>query len=83
MADEKSAAARFDVAGIGNAIVDVLARTSDAALQRLGLEKGAMTLIDPARAETLYRQMGPGIECSGGATSWQLARLTNRGSFAV
>ncbi|HUC62175.1 MAG TPA: adenosine kinase [Alphaproteobacteria bacterium] len=79
MADEKSAAARFDVAGIGNAIVDVLARTSDAALQHLGLEKGAMTLVDRARAETLYREMGPGIECSGGSVANTIAGIASLG----
>ena len=50
---------RFDVVGIGNAIVDVLSHADDAFLDHHGLPKGAMTLIDNARARALYRDMGP------------------------
>ena len=49
--------ARFDVVGIGNAIVDVIAHADDAFLTRNDLAKGAMTLIDAPRAETLYGKM--------------------------
>jgi len=56
----------FDVLGIGNAIVDVIARADDAFLSRHTLTKGSMMLIDEARAEMLYAAMGPGIEVSGG-----------------
>src|SRR5205807_546291 len=49
--DESMAAATLDVVGIGNAIVDVLAHADDAFLVKHGLNKGAMTLIDSARAE--------------------------------
>ena len=37
--------ARFDVLGIGNAIIDVLARTEDDFLIKRGLAKGSMQLI--------------------------------------
>src|SRR5205085_1068989 len=43
-------APRFDVLGIGNAIVDVLARTEDDFLIRHNMRKGAMALIDEERA---------------------------------
>jgi len=36
---------RFDILGVGNAIVDVIAHTDDAFLNRHDLRKGAMTLI--------------------------------------
>src|SRR6185437_5639918 len=61
------ATATLDVVGIGNAIVDVLANADDAFLGTHGLAKGAMTLIDAARAEALYAVMGPGVEVSGGS----------------
>ena len=48
------AAPSFDVVGIGNAIVDVLARADDAFLAAQGLVKGTMALIDARRAESLY-----------------------------
>ncbi|MDA0239819.1 MAG: adenosine kinase [Proteobacteria bacterium] len=74
----------YDVVGIGNAIVDVLAHADDALLQENGLAKGAMTIIDADRAESLYAAMGPGIEASGGSaanTIAGLASLGGRGAF--
>ena len=40
------AEAHFDVLGVGNAIVDVLAHADDAFIDTHGLAKGAMPLID-------------------------------------
>ena len=75
---------RFDVLGLGNAIVDVIAYTEDRPLDALGLEKGAMTLIDAARSEELYGHMGPAQETSGGScanTMAALAALGGRGAY--
>ena len=58
--------ARFDVLGIGNAIVDVLARADDDFLLAHGMRKGGMALIDEARAQAIYDAMGPAVEISGG-----------------
>ena len=71
--------ARFDVVGLGNAIVDVLSRTDEATLAGLGLRKGAMTLIDHDRACELYERMGPGIEVSGGSAANTLAGVASLG----
>lgn len=73
----------YDVLGIGNAIVDVLASAEDAFLAVQSLTKGAMTLIDEARAEALYRQMGPATECSGGSAANTLAGLASLGGRAA
>jgi len=59
----------FDILGIGNAIVDVVARVPDDFLSRHDLRKGTMTLIDAARAEHLYAAMPPGQESSGGSAA--------------
>ncbi|HUI16689.1 MAG TPA: adenosine kinase [Alphaproteobacteria bacterium] len=83
MVRSSSGNARFDVVGIGNAIVDVLARTEDAALEDLGLAKGSMTLIEASAAEALYRHMGPGIECSGGSAANTIAGLASLGGKAA
>lgn len=75
---------RFDVAGIGNAIVDVLAHADDAFLTRHAMTKGTMALIDDATADALYADMGSGVECSGGSaanTIAGLASLGGRGAF--
>ena len=73
-------APRYDVLGIGNAIVDVLAQTDDVFLIKQGLSKGAMTLIDDDTADRLYKAMGPAIECSGGSAANTIAALASLGS---
>jgi sugar/nucleoside kinase (ribokinase family) len=69
----------FDVLGIGNAIVDVIARADEAFLKTHSLNKGAMTLIDEARAEQLYKAMGPGVEISGGSCGNTMAGVASFG----
>jgi sugar/nucleoside kinase (ribokinase family) len=64
---------RLDILAIGNAIVDVIAAADDAFLEREGLTKGGMQLIDAGRAEQLYSRMGPGREISGGSAANTLA----------
>jgi sugar/nucleoside kinase (ribokinase family) len=75
----KSADILFDVAGIGNAIVDVLSFTDEAILDRQKLAKGSMTLVDEARAHALYQGMGPSTECSGGSVANSLAGIASLG----
>lgn len=62
-------ATRLDLIGIGNAIVDVLARTDDAFLDRHDMRKGSMALIDAGMAERLYAAMPAGQEASGGSVA--------------
>ena len=61
--------ARYDVAGIGNAIVDVLARIQDDLIAKLDMQKGAMMLIDEPRAEAIYAAMTQTVEISGGSAA--------------
>jgi sugar/nucleoside kinase (ribokinase family) len=77
-------ATRYDVLGIGNAIVDVIARTEDDFLVRQNMRKGGMQLIDEARAEAIYDAMGPAIEISGGSAANTIVGVTSfgaRGAF--
>lgn len=71
---------KYDVVGIGNAIVDILAYTDDAFLEKHGLHKGAMTLIDEAKAKELYGDMGTATECSGGSTANTIVGLSSLGA---
>src|SRR5246127_4355275 len=71
--------ASFDVVGIGDAIVDVIAHADDGFLAREGLVKGTMTLIDAPRAEALYQLMGPAVEISGGSVGNTMAGLASLG----
>ena len=72
--------ARFDVLGIGNAIVDVIARTEEDFLLKQGMHKGAMALIDEGRAQAIYAAMGPAIETSGGSAANTIVGLASLGS---
>jgi sugar/nucleoside kinase (ribokinase family) len=73
----------IDAVGIGNAMVDVLSHADESFVDRLGLEKGAMTLIDGPRAEALYADMGPGVEVSGGSAANTMAGLAALGGQAA
>jgi len=70
----------IDVLGIGNAIVDVLSKTTDAFLVEHALQKNAMQLIDADRARYLYARMGPGVEVSGGSAANTIAGLAGLGA---
>lgn len=69
----------FQVVGVGNALVDVLAQVEDAFLAENGVEKGIMTLIDTARAVELYGHMGPAVEISGGSAANTIAGIAALG----
>ena len=75
--------ARFDVVGLGNAIVDVLAHTNDAFLAEHGMAKGAMTLIEADRALDIYHLMEGCVECSGGSAANTMVGLASLGGNAV
>jgi len=75
--------ALYDVAAIGNAIVDVIAPADETFLTREALAKGSMTLIDQPRAETLYAAMAPGVEMSGGSAGNTIAGLASFGGRAA
>ena len=77
------AATRFDVLGIGNAIVDVIARADDDFLVKQRLAKGAMALIDEARASAIYDAMGPVVEVSGGSAANTIAGVASFGARAA
>lgn len=70
---------KYDVMGIGNAIVDVLSFSDDSVIEQFGMRKGTAHLIDEARAEELYKRMGPATEISGGAAANTLAGIASLG----
>lgn len=71
--------AKFDVLGIGNAIVDVLSRVDDQFLQDHSISKGAMQLIDEDQASKLYAAMSAGVEISGGSAANTIAGIAQLG----
>ena len=75
---------RLDVLTIGNAIVDVIADTTDDFLEAEGLTKSSMRLIDAEEAERLYAHMGPARQVSGGCagnTAAGVAAFGGRAGF--
>jgi adenosine kinase len=76
-------ALRYDVLGIGNAIVDVIARAEDDFLVAHGMHKGTMALIDEARAAAIYEAMGPAMESSGGSAANTIVGVASFGARAA
>lgn len=75
--------AKFGVVAVGNALVDVLAQVSEDFIAdqkaKNGMEKGAMTLVDDARALELYGLMPKGVETSGGSAANTMAGFASFG----
>ena len=70
---------KFQIVGVGNALVDVLAHCDDAFLANNNIDKGVMQLIDTDRAAELYSKMGSAQEMSGGSTANTMAGLAALG----
>ncbi len=68
---------RYQVVGIGNAIVDVLAQTEETFLDHMSIQKGIMQLVERERAEALYGAMKERTEAPGGSVANTLAGLGN------
>jgi sugar/nucleoside kinase (ribokinase family) len=74
---------RFDVLTIGNALVDVLAFADDDFVARTGVEPGAMTMVDAARSDEIYAEMGPATETSGGSAANTASGVASFGGRAA
>ncbi len=74
---------RHDVVAIGNAIVDIIGRCDEAFLARHDAVKGQMRLVDAAMVQTLYGEMGPAIEISGGSAANTMVGLASFGGRAA
>ncbi len=74
---------RYDVVGIGNAIVDIIGRCEDAFLAQRDLTKGGMQLVESARVSALYGAMGPAIEISGGSAANTIVGIASLGGKAA
>ena len=74
---------QYDVLGLGNAIVDVIARADEDFLAREKLNKGGMTLIDEARALGLYEVMGAATVISGGSAANTIVGVSSFGARAA
>ena len=70
---------KYDVVGIGNAIVDVISHGDDSFLENMGITKGIMQLVERERAEVLYAAMKDRVQTPGGSVANTLAGLGTLG----
>ena len=75
--------ATYDVVGIGNALVDVIAHVDEEFLAAHGLQKGTMALIDAKQADEVYARMPPAVESSGGSAGNTIAGVASLGGRAA
>ncbi len=74
---------RFDVVGIGNAIVDIIGRCNDDFLVQHGAPKGHMRLVTAETIDSLYQDMGPAVEVSGGSVANTMVGIASLGGRAA
>ena len=60
---------KYNVLGIGNAVVDVISQSSDMFLEKMNIEKGIMQLVDRDRGELLYNSMDNRKQAPGGSVA--------------
>jgi len=70
---------RYQVVGIGNAIVDVFTQADDTFLEMMGIEKGIMQLVERERGEMLYGAMENRVQAAGGSVANTIAGLGSLG----
>jgi len=70
----------YDVVGIGNALVDVLAKVGDTFLSERNLDKGNMTLVEAAEAGKIYADVIPERQVSGGSAANTVAGMASLGA---
>jgi len=77
--------AEYDVLGMGSALLDFIVQVDDAELEKFGLKKGGMQLIDEARSrEILSRLEGRALEITpGGSSANTLAGISNLGGKGI
>ncbi|WP_018148838.1 adenosine kinase [Henriciella marina] len=73
---------RFDVVGLGNAIVDVFASVEDSFLEEHDIRKNGMTLIDEDRADALVQAAPEGPQLSGGSGANTIVGISSFGGRA-
>ena len=69
----------YDVVAVGNAILDILKPVSDAFLSEENIAKGAMTLIDEARADHLTARLADPVVAAGGSAANTVTGIANFG----
>lgn len=80
MTPKKQETTLYDVVGIGNAIVDVMAKVGERFLTERDLPKGGMVLLDALSAGKISQDIIPEREVSGGSAANTIAGMASLGS---
>ncbi len=83
VSESEARPARYQVVGIGNELVDVIAHADDTFLGEHHLVKGSMALVDTERALELYRALGSAVEMSGGSAANTMCGIASFGGRAA
>lgn len=73
----------YDVAGVGNAIVDVLCHATDELIEGLGLQRDVMQLVEEDESRRIYDRMPPSQEISGGSAANTMVGIASFGGTGV
>lgn len=74
---------KIEVVGLGNAIVDVISAQTDAFLEKWGIAKDAMNLIEADRADALTEVSVNAVVTSGGSGANTIAGIASFGGQAA
>ena len=70
---------KYQVVGIGNAVVDVITQSTDSFLTEMGIEKGIMQLVETERSEELFSAMDERVQTPGGSVANTIAGIGSLG----
>ena len=70
---------KYEVVGIGNAVVDVISHADYSFLDHMGIEKGIMQLVERDRAEVLFGAMEDRLQTPGGSVANTVAGVGSLG----
>jgi len=76
---------KYDVYGVGNALVDIQAQVSDALLAATGFDKGIMTLVDDIQQQQVIEKLA-GLSlnrCAGGSAANTIVGVADFGGKAA
>ena len=70
---------KYDVYGMGNALMDMICLVDDAFLEEMGIEKGRMILIDKEAYDALASRLVPETRQDGGSVANAMIALSHYG----
>jgi len=70
---------KYQVVGIGNAVVDVITQSTDTFLAEMGIAKGIMQLVETQRSEELFSAMDERVQTPGGSVANTIAGIGSLG----